>query len=97
MKFHKIIVSLRSLDTTTIIANSALSTTLAMYHLMSTHGMIGNYTAHGENINCTWTVSWQTMTRKLKTKNQEDGKKHFRHSAKNSKLNMMMFTLLLFT
>ena len=57
MKFHKIIVSLRSLDTTTIIANSALSTTLAMYHLISTHGMIGNYTAHGENIYCTWTVS----------------------------------------
>ena len=24
-------------------------------------------------------------------------KKHFRHSAKNSKLNMVMFTLLLFT
>ena len=57
MKFDKIIVLLRSLDTTTIIANSALSTTLAMYNLASGHGMIGNYAAHGENIYCTWTVS----------------------------------------
>ena len=57
MEFHKIIVSLRSLDTTTITANSTLSTTLAMYHLISTHGMIGNHTAHGENIYCKWTVS----------------------------------------
>ena len=57
MKFNKIIVLLRLLDTTTIIANSALSTTLAMYHLASSHGMIGNYAAHGENIYCTWTVS----------------------------------------
>ena len=57
MKFNKIIVLLRSLDTTTIIANSALSTTLAMYNLASGHGMIGNYAAHGENIYCTWTVS----------------------------------------
>ena len=57
MKFNKIIVLLRSLDTTKIIANSALSTTLAMYHLASSHGMIGNYAAHGENIYCTWTVS----------------------------------------
>ena len=56
MKFHKIIVPLRSLDTTTIIANSALSTTLAMYHLISTHGMITiQFTV--KIFYCTWTVS----------------------------------------